>query len=182
MSNEYARKWAKKIASSISGEMYGVNDIVVICKDDIFPDINHGVKQIISSMKLLCSYELSIDAGDQKALVISHEYDDVHVYINCRRTANIRAISRTVRLLFSQPPDIDNVSEKCIIPASVAEKNIKKWERQVSMIFGSNFASKLMATSLKNMNINAMTKKELENIRTFMSSYIGGCLDLKLSY
>jgi hypothetical protein len=64
------------------------------------------------------------------------------------------------------------------MPAVAADNLIKRWKQRIGLIFGSEFASRLLERALKGKDKSSMTIEELEDARAVISSALGDCLFL----
>src|SRR5208337_974885 len=98
---------------------------------------------VIERMRELKAGELLLDSGNDRLLIVKYDYGDTYAIVYYENDIAPIDISRLIQLIFARRKSLRDV-DNAFMPASVIERQIKIWENDIGLIFGKNFAQKLI--------------------------------------
>lgn len=175
-----AEVWLRAIEKSIYHEFPGIRKVSVIAGGECRPAYDARASELVAQVRPLNVDEMLIKSATGNLVLVKDDYEDIYVIIYCRPDANTAMISRSVRLIFSRSADIPAVTGT-FMPAPAIEHSIKRWKRSIGLVFGKEFADRLISSAMNGKNIGSMTQDDLGRVRDSISYAIGGCMELPLS-
>lgn len=160
----------------IRGIFPDIQKVSVYIDNELDPP-DEALARLIDGMKALHMDALLLDGGRSKLLISKHEYGDSFAAISYDCDIAPADLSRLVQLLFARAGDALS-GDRVQAPAHVVESALELWQRKIGLVFGHEFAGKLIVASLHDKNKASMTPDDLEAVRAYLSSAIGDCLHL----
>lgn len=167
--------WQSTIEKGIRSVFPGIKKVVVLTGNGCCqPD--EGLAGLMEGMKSIKAEELLLECEDWKLLVVKYDYGEAAAAVYYEHGISPADLSRLIQLMFARR-DL-RASDKSFLPAVQVETLVKRWKRRIGIVFGEEFASNLVETSLKGKDKNTMTADDMEGVRASVSAALGDCLVL----
>ncbi len=172
---EDAARWQGTIEKGVRSVFPGIIKVVVSTGGACHPP-DEGLARVIKGMKGLKAEELLLELEGGKLLVIKHDYGELAAAVYYEGNISPADLARLIQLMF-----VRRELRSCDtspVPAAAVEKLAGRWKWRISLVFGEEFASKLVEGALKGKDMGPMTVEELEGARAVIMSTLGDCLSL----
>ncbi len=174
MDQGHVRRIFQAVEKSLAGSGNGLKVLHIVSGSECFPR-DEWALQLVDDCRALGLDVLFTEAADRRLLVAGQVYDDV--YAVSLLTPNMPAVAaaRYLQRLLSAESILG--PEERLLPASDLDALLKRWEWQVSLIFGQSFAARLIEKAFAGQNCGRMTPEGLEQVRRYLISATGGSVD-----
>ncbi|BAI62645.1 hypothetical protein MCP_2573 [Methanocella paludicola SANAE] len=172
MSDDLAA-WHSSLEKGISEVFPGIGKVIVSSGGRSYPE---DIGWLAERMSRLRASEMLIEEEEGSVLVVKDDYGDMAVAVKFSANISPVSLSRSIRLTFAR-----REARTCIrpyVPAADVDRLVRSWKSMIALIFGENFASKLVEKSFRGRARDEMTPEEVEAARAFISSALGDCLAL----
>jgi len=149
----------------------------LISGEDCYPP-DKRVLQMVSDCRELGIDVLHTEEGDHRLLMAGQVYDDLYAVTHIPKDVSAVTAARDLQRRMSA--DRFCPTEKTLVPASDASTIMKRWEWQLTLVFGPRFAARLMEKAICGQSPGRMTAEGLENVRRHLISATGGCIDFSI--
>jgi hypothetical protein len=166
-------RWQNTIEKGVRSVFPGIIKVVVSTGEGCYPP-DEGLAGLIRGMKAIKADELLLEGEEGMLLVVKYDYGEAAAAVYYEDGISPADLSRLIQLMFARREL--RVCDKAPVPAAMVEKLIKRWKWRIGLVFGGEFASKLVESALKGKDKNSMTIEELEEARAVVSSALGDCL------
>lgn len=170
MSNE---EWQGILENALTRVFQGIKTVEVM--QDGAPKYP-ALELYAETMKKMRLEELLIESDTERLLIVKHVYDDVYAVVWYGDGAHAADLSKLIRIVFSQRTGASLVNNKSYISAHIVSMNIRRWERSIALVLGERYASKLLATAMSGRDHGAMSIKNMNDVRAFITAAVGECL------
>jgi hypothetical protein len=167
--------WQSAIEKGIRSVFPDIIKVVVSTGNGCYPP-DERLAGLIKGMKGIKADELLLERDEGKLLVVKYDYGETAAAVYYEDGISPADLSRLIQLIFARREI--RVCDKVSVPAAAVEKLIKRWKRRIGLVFGGEFASKLVEGALKGKDKSSITIEELEEARAVVSSALGDCLVL----
>lgn len=174
MDKGHERRVFQALETSVRESGTGLRLLYIISGTDCFPR-DEGMMQIVSDCRALGIDVLSAETGDRRLLVAGQVYDDV--YAVSLLPENVPAVTAARYLQRLLTTDSHLRPEERLLPASDANSVLKRWEWQLSVIFGSRFAVRLLEAACDGQSEGGMTTESLDRVRRYLIRATYGAID-----
>jgi hypothetical protein len=135
------------------------------------------VKTILSACRSLRADALVLETVDRTIVVAMNVYDGTFAAALCNPDAHLSSIIRGLQVsLYSGSC---NEISTATMPAATIRSAIGRWERQIALVFGRQYAAMLVAEAARDKAPGEISAEKLERIRLRLVSAIGGCILLQ---
>jgi hypothetical protein len=135
------------------------------------------VRMVIDACHRLRADALALEMIDYAIVAAVNIYDGTSAVTTCSTDAHLPSIVRGLQVrLYSGPP---GESRTACLPAAVVRSAMGRWERQIALVFGRQYAATLITGAVRGKEPEHMTHDGLERIRLQLSFAIGECLILQ---
>ncbi len=115
--------------------------------------------------------------AEQTIVAVVNAYDGTYAAATCEPDAHLSSIVRGLQVRLYSGQCVE--SSGTFLPASTVLSALGRWERQIALVFGRQYAAMLVAGAVGTRSPGEMTRDDLESIRLLLSSAIGGCMFLE---
>lgn len=168
-------RWQSIIEKGVRSVFPGIIKVVVSMGGGCHPP-DEGLARMTRGMKGIKADELLLEGEGGKLLIVKYDYGDATAAVYYEDDVSPADLSRLIQLMFARREL--RFCDKAPMPAVAADNLIKRWKQRIGLIFGSEFASRLLERALKGKDKSSMTIEELEDARAVISSALGDCLFL----
>ncbi len=172
MSDDLAA-WHSSLEKGILEVFPGVGKVVVSSGGRSHPEDIGWLSGLMGQFR---ASEMLIEEDEGSMLVVKDDFSDAAVAARFSGDISPAGLSRLIRLTFAGR-EHRACSRPCV-PAADVERLAGRWKRRIALVFGENFAAKLVEKPFRTRNRDSMTPEELEAARAFISSALGDCLAL----
>lgn len=139
----------------------------------IVPD---EVMMAISACRVLDADFVAFEFSDRTIVVAINAYDDTYAAATCDKDIVLPAVARCLQVLLLDlsVPEI----RPDILPATIMRKSIGRWERRIAVIFGGQYAARLVTAMSPAKSPDSVTIEDMEVMRRKLLSALGDCIDL----
>ena len=138
------------------------------------------IKLMIEACRSLRADAVALESDDYTTVVAMSAYDGTYAAVRCDPGVHLSLVARSLQVrLLAGPSD---VSPAPLIPAIVANAALRQWEHQIALVFGKQYASRLVAGVSGAKAPGEFTAEDLERIRLRLASATGGCLDFRYAW
>lgn len=118
-----------------------------------------------------------LESADHATIAVLDGYDGSCAVAVCDPGASLSAIIRGLRARLY----VRDVSEGPgrVLPAAAVRPALRRWERQIAVVFGRNYAARLVSRIAGDKDQGTMTIDDLEGVCRQLSVAIAGCIELK---
>jgi hypothetical protein len=135
------------------------------------------VKTILDACHSLRADALVLETIDHATVTVMNIYDGTFAAALCDPYAHLPSIIRGLQVrLYSGPCDESSAAS---MPAATARSALGRWERQIALVFGRQYAAILVTGAAGDKAPGEMSAEGLEQIRLRLVSAIGGCILLE---
>ncbi len=135
------------------------------------------VKSVIDACRNLRADALVLETIDHTTVAAMNIYDGGFAAALCEPDAHLPSIIRGLQVsLYSGPCD---KSPAASIPVATVRSALGRWEQQIALVFGRQYAAMLVTGAARDKAPGEMSGEELERIRLHLVSAIGGCILLE---
>lgn len=173
MSHDLAA-WHGSLEKGIAEVFPGVGKVAVSSGGRSYPE---DIGWLADRMGRLRAGEMLIEEDGGSVLVVKDDFSDSTIAAWYSGDVSPSSLSRLIRLTFARRDS--KACSRPYVPAADVERLTGRWKGRIGLVFGDNFASKLVEKSLPGRDRDAMTPDELEAARAFISSALGDCLALE---
>jgi len=172
MSDDLAA-WHSSLEKGIMEVFPGVGEVVVSSGGRSCPE---DIGWLAGLMGQFRASEMLIEEDEGDMLVVKDDFSDATVAVRFSGDISPSGLSRLIRLTFAGREH--RACSKPCVPASDVERLAGRWKRRIALVFGENFAAKLVEKPLRKRSRDGMAPEDLEAARAFISSALGDCLSL----
>ncbi len=173
--HEDPARWQSIIEKGVRSVFPGITKVVVFAGDGYSPQ-EEGLARIIKGMRGLKADEVLFELEEGALLVVKYDYGELAAAVYYEDDVSPADLSRLIQLMFARREL--RVFDKAPLPSAVVEKALKHWKFRIGLIFGDEFASKLVESAIMGKDKGSMTIEELDGARAVVSSALGDCLFL----
>lgn len=166
--------WHGSLNRSIPEAFPGARKIIVSSGGRSYPE---DIGWLVDRMGRLGASEMLIGEEEGRVLVVKDDYGDMAVAVRFSGDISPAGLSRHVRLTFTRRES--RACTRPYVPAADVERLMGHWKGRIALVFGDNFAAKLVEKPFSGRGRDSMTPEELEAARAFISSALGDCLYLE---
>jgi hypothetical protein len=134
------------------------------------------VKSVIDACRSLRADAVALEMADRTIVVAMNAYDGTHAVACCEPGAHLPSIARGLQVQLYRRACHDSPTE--FLPVSVVSKALSRWERQIAIVFGRQYAARLVSDAVRSQDWVRVTIYDLEAIRRQLSASIGECIEL----
>jgi hypothetical protein len=174
MDKGHERRVFQALEKSMRESGTGLRLLHIISGTGCFPP-DEGMMQVVIDCRALGIDVLATEADGRRLLVAGQVYDDVFaVSLLPENVPAVTAARYLQRLLTS---DSLLRPEERLLPASDTSLLLKRWEWQVSVIFGPRFAARLVEAACNGQSGGHMTSESLDQVRRYLIRATCGSVD-----
>jgi hypothetical protein len=136
-----------------------------------------AVKSIVDACRSLRADALAIELPEQTIVAVINAYDGTYAAATCEPDAYLSSIARGLQVRLYSGQCVE--SPGTFLPASGVHSALRHWELQIALVFGRQYAARLVSSAAADRGLGNMSIDDLEAIRRQLSTSIGGCIKLK---
>ena len=164
----------RALASYLTESQTRLTLLHLISGEDCYPP-DKRVMQLVGDCRALGIDVLYTEAGDSRLLIAGQVYDDIYAVTYIPENVSAVTAARDLQRRMS----FENIirPDEALVPAGDANSTLKKWEWQVTLVFGTRFAARLLEKARHGQSSSYMTAEGLEKVRRHIISATGGCIE-----
>jgi hypothetical protein len=166
----YGHSYGRKDASRVDG----VRTLYTSSDEKPCPS---KVKVIVDTCRSLRTDALALEMADQVIVAAVNVYDGTYVAAICEPEVSLACVIRGLQVRLYSVECVD--SPVIFLPATTVLSALDRWERQIALVFGRQYAAMLVAGASRTKAPGDVAREDLECIRLQLSSAVGGCLLLQ---
>lgn len=136
-----------------------------------------AVKSVVDACRSLRADALALEMPEQAIVAAVNAYDGTYAAAICEPDALLSSIVRGLQVRLYSGQCVE--SPTAFLPAAAVRSALGRWERQIALVFGGQYAAMLVASAVGTKSAGEMAGDDLESIRLLLSSAIGGCMFLE---
>ena len=132
---------------------------------------------ILDACRSLRADAIVLETIDHATVAVMNIYDGTFAAALCDPDAHLPSIIRGLQVsLYSGPCDESSATS---LPASTVRSALGRWELQIALVFGKQYAAMLVTGATRDKSPGEISRDGLESIRLQLSFAIGGCILLQ---
>ena len=143
-------------------------------EDEKHRPLEGEVKMLVEGCRRMGADASIVEYPDRAIVAAVNVYDGTYALAICDLGASLPSIARDLQVQLCRQACDARPTE--FLYATIVRTALGRWERQIAVVFGRRFASKLVASAVGPLEQGKMTREDLEQVRLCLSAAVGGCI------